>query len=423
MTLLVRRARAAVPLALLALVLAGCGGAPVGPVLPGEHPGSAAPESARGRSESLVRLGDTALRSGEIETAASLFDQATQLDAANVGAALGLGDALLAAGRDLDASRAFERALAAQPDLPAAQYGYARAMIAVRRPEVAADFLHKLVAANPSDVASLNALGVSYDLMGQHDQASATYRQGLTVAPASVPLRNNLALSLALQNQFTEAVDLIRPVAEGPEATRRSRQNLALVYGLQGDLGAAARLGRADLDPGDLKNNLAYFATVRGLKSPRARAEALAPDQLAELDRLPPPLEARAARPAPPMKSIAPAAARTAPPPTPLPSATSGAPAAGPRQLTPGSGELGANPESAGGWFVDVGSFAESAALERWRALGAKHAAALSGLDKLAGAGTGLEPLLVGPLASEQAAAALCAQLGDDAATCRPVRL
>ena len=122
-------------------------GAPVGPLLPGEHPGSAAPEGARGRSESLVRLGDTALRSGEIETAVSLFDQATQLDAANVGAALGLGDALLAAGRDLDAGRAFERALAAQPGSPAAQYGYARAMIAIRRPEVAADFLRKLVAA------------------------------------------------------------------------------------------------------------------------------------------------------------------------------------------------------------------------------------------------------------------------------------
>jgi tetratricopeptide (TPR) repeat protein len=296
-------------------------------------------------------------------------------------------------------------------------------MIAIRRPEVAADFLRKLVAANPSDVASLNALGVSYDLMGQHDQASATYRQGLTITPASVALRNNLALSLALQNQFAEAVDLIRPVAEGPEATRRSRQNLALVYGLQGDLGGAARLGRADLDPVDLKNNLAYFATVRGLESPAVRAEALAPDQLAELDRPSTAPGGRTTRPAPPPTSIAPAAVQTAPLPAPLGSAVPDAPAAGPRQLTPGSGELGANPEPAGGWFVDVGSFAEAAALERWRTLRAKHAAALSGLDKLAGAGAGLEPLLVGPMASEQAAAALCGQLGDDTATCRPVRL
>src|SRR4051794_41977980 len=123
MTLPIRRARAAVPIVLLALVLAGCGGAPVGPLLPGEHPGSAAPESASGRSESLVRLGDTALRSGEIETAVSLFDQATQLDAANVGAALGLGDALLAAGRGPPARPAVERAPAAPPRSPAPPHG------------------------------------------------------------------------------------------------------------------------------------------------------------------------------------------------------------------------------------------------------------------------------------------------------------
>ena len=419
MTLPPRRARAAVPLALLALALAGCGGAPVGPVLPGEQPGSTAPEGARGRSESLARLGDTALRSGEIETAVGLFDQATQLDAANVGAALGLGDALLAAGRDLDASRAFERALAAQPALPAAQYGYARAMIAIRRPEVAADFLRKLVATNPSDIASLNALGVSYDLMGEHDQASTTYRQGLGIAPGSVPLRNNLALSLALQNQFAEAVGLIRPLADGPDATRRSRQNLALVYGLQGDLAAAERAGRADLGPADLKNNLAYFAAVRGLESPTARAAALAPDQLAELAG---PSAAVARRPVPAVPPQPPAAARTAPSTMPSPAAPA-KPAAGPRPLTQAAGDLGANPEPAGGWFVDVGSFAEDAAVERWRALQAKHAAALSGLDKLASAGTGLEPLLVGPLATEQAAAALCGQLGADAAACRPVQL
>ena len=416
MTLPPRRARAAAPLALLALALAGCGGAPVGPVLPGEQPGSTVPEGARGRSESLVRLGDTALRSGEIETAVGLFDQATQLDAANVGAALGLGDALLAAGRDLDASRAFERALTVRPDLPAAQYGYARAMIAIRRPEVAADFLRKLVAANPSDIASLNALGVSYDLMGEHDQASATYRQGLGIAPGSVPLRNNLALSLALQSQFAEAVGLIRPLADGPDATRRSRQNLALVYGLQGDLAAAERAGRADLGAADLKNNLAYFAAVRGLESPTARAAALAPDQLAELAG---PAAAPPRRAAPAATPQAPAAAGSVPPAPAAPAK----PAAGPRPLTQAMGELGANPEPAGGWFVDVGSFAEDAAVERWRTLQARHAGALRGLDKLASAGTGLEPLLVGPLASEQAATALCGQLGADAATCRPVQL
>ena len=126
------------------------------------------PEDAQARAVSLTRIGETALRSGEVETAVGLFEQATLTDGRNVTAALGLGDALLAAGRDLDASRAFERALAIQPDLPAAAYGYARAMIAIQRPEVAAEHLRGWWRRTWSSVEALNALGVAQDLLGDH---------------------------------------------------------------------------------------------------------------------------------------------------------------------------------------------------------------------------------------------------------------
>ena len=86
-----------------------------GSLLPPVDPEPPATEGAQSRSASLTRIGDTALRSGEIETAVGLFEQATLIDSRNVTAALGLGNALLAAGRDLDASRAFERALAISP--------------------------------------------------------------------------------------------------------------------------------------------------------------------------------------------------------------------------------------------------------------------------------------------------------------------
>ena len=51
------------------------------------------------------------------------------------------------------------------------------------------------------------------------------------------------------------------------------------------------------------------------------------------------------------------------------------------------------------------------------------HAGPLSGLGKLAGAGNGPEPLLVGPLADEQAARTVCGALGGDAKGCQPVQL
>ena len=267
-------------LLVLALALVGCGGVPEGPLLPANGTEPPVPEDAQSRAVSLTRIGDTALRSGEIETAVGLFEQATLTDGRNVTAALGLGDALLAAGRDLDASRAFERALAIQPNLPAAAYGYARSMIAIQRPEVAVAHLSRLVTQNPSSVEALNALGVAQDLLGDHAAATATYRQALGVVPASTSVRNNLALSLALQEKFADAVDLLRPLAEGPEATRRARQNLALVYGMQGDMRAAERISRVDLGGPDLANNLAYFAAVRGIEEPSVRAAALAPEQM-----------------------------------------------------------------------------------------------------------------------------------------------
>ena len=203
MALPLRRGRAHALLLVLALALVGCGGVPEGPLLPAaEHRAAAYPRMRKSRAVSLTRIGDTALRSGEIETAVGLFEQATLTDGRNVTAALGLGDALLAAGRDLDASRAFERALAIQPNLPAATYGYARSMIAIQRPEVAVEHLRRLVAQNPSSIEALNALGVAQDLLGDHAAATATYRQALGVVPASTSVRNNLALSLALQEKF-----------------------------------------------------------------------------------------------------------------------------------------------------------------------------------------------------------------------------
>lgn len=421
MALPLRLGRAHAPLLVLALALAGCGGLPQGPLLPEQSTEPLVPEDAQSRSLSLTRIGDTALRSGETETAVGLFQQATLTDSRNVTAALGLGDALLAAGRNLDASRAFERALTIQPNLPAASYGYARSMIAIQRPEVAVEHLRKLVAHNPSSVEALNALGVAQDLLGDHEAASGTYRLALSMVPASASVRNNLALSLALQERFADAVDLLRPLAEGPEATRRGRQNLALVYGLQGDMNAAERISRVDLGGSDLANNLAYFAAVRGIDEPTVRAAALAPEQMQAID------EPRLTRKSKTVRHSATSRLpdRASPAPVQLRPPTAEPPSlpAGPRPLAPILGDAGLGPEAGGRWFVDVGSFQAAAAAEQWRSLRAKHGGALGGVGKLAGASSGMEPLLVGPLASEQAAASLCEQLGTDAHTCRPMQL
>ena len=397
-----------------ALALAGCGGVPKGPMLP-EGPATApASADARARAVSLTRIADTALRSGDAESAVGLFQEATLTDQGSLPAALGLGEAMLVVGRDLEATRAFERALAIMPGSPEARYGYARAMIAINRPEVAADQLRSLVAEAPTNIAALNALGVAQDLLGDHAAAEATYRQALGVMPGAESVRNNLALSLALQDRFGEALDLLRPLAEGPDSTRRARQNLALVFGLQGDMAAAERISRIDLGGEDLASNLAYFAALRGMEAPSVRALALAPENETV------PIEPRLTRKSKTARRAAPVIGPASPAPAPVEApASPGAP----RPRVPVLGQAKSDTGPAGEWVVDLGRFEPEAAAEAWRRLRATHGPLLAGLERLAGAGAGSEPMLVGPLASERSASELCGKLGAAATACQPMRL
>ncbi len=93
-------------------------------------------------------------------------------------------------------------------------------------------------------------------------------------APSTLKLRNNLALSLALTGDFDEAARILREIAADPLATVRNRQNLALVYGLAGQPAKAARIARMDLGEAAVRNNLAYYETLRAL-SGQAKAAAV----------------------------------------------------------------------------------------------------------------------------------------------------
>ena len=87
-------------------------------------------------------------------------------------------------------------------------------------------------------------------------------------------------------------------------------------------------------------------------------------------------------------------------------------------------GDLSVGGSPVGSWYLNLGTYPEpEATVRRWEALRRHHPKALSGLTKLAGAGGGPEPLLVGPALGEAEAAALCARVRKDAPACEPVKL
>lgn len=384
-------------LVVLALLLAaGCAGPGLdGPVRardPGGRPGA----DASGDAARLTAMAEQAAVRGDDATAAGLFERVLSARPGDVRAAVGYGEALHRQRKYQEASEAHRRALRLDPADREAGRGFAKAMFGLNRPDAAAAQLEEQIRDRPGDdPETLNVLAVAYDLQGRHRDAAAVYRRALTLAPDDARLANNLGLSLALAGEHAASIETLRRLAEGGRSDERSRQNLALAYGLSGDVDAAARLGRLDLDEGEVRSNLAIFAALRGTDS------ALTAAALAPVDPAPLPVRERAPR------------SRAAPrPPIPL------------AAVALGDADLSVGGSPVGSWFVNLGSFpGGEVATRRWLELRQRHPDALGRLSKLAGAGGRPEPLLVGPVANESEAQGVCANVRKTAPDCRAVKL
>ncbi|HSA82004.1 MAG TPA: tetratricopeptide repeat protein [Geminicoccaceae bacterium] len=369
------------------LVVSAC--APNRAVQPRLDPSLKGAERDESRYGTLLRLASSARAAGDPAAAVKIYQQAIALDRNRIDAHVLLGDTLVELKAFDDAAKTYQDVLKRDDDNAAGHRGYARAMLGLNRPEAAIVHYQAVLGHNPNDVPAHNGLGVAFDLAGQHEAAEAAYQAGLAVAPDSMLLRNNLGLSLALAGRHPESIALLRAVADEPGAKARNRQNLALAYGLAGDLVAAERVSRLDLDEEAVQNNLAYYAALAAVDDRRKRAAALGvnPPELNDREG-----DANAGRR---LSALA----------------------------LEGNGlELGLAPT--GRWFVNLGDFGSaSQAASAWRQLRSEHNDLLGALSRLAGVQDGRQPLLVGPLADADRAQSLCGTLRGRGQHCRALAL
>ena len=345
-----------------------------------------AAEQETNRYGTLLRLASSTRSSGDAAAAVNMYQQAIALDRGRPEAFALLGDTLIELGAFDQAAEIFQQSLKRDGDGLAARLGYARALVALRRPETAIPHYQAVLKLAKGNLQAHNGLGVAYDLSGEHEAAQKVYRDALAITPDSMLLRNNLGLSLALAGEYRDAIELLKIVAEEAGARAQNRQNLALAYGLAGDLASAERVSRLDLDEESVQSNLAYFAALAAIDDRRKRAAALGTH-----------------------------------------SSDQGNPTNGNRRLTAlalgGEGlELALTPT--GRWYVNLGEYANGLqAASAWQQLQAEHVDLLSSLDHLAGAESGRQPLLVGPMATAEKAEILCSSLASRGQACRPMAL
>jgi Flp pilus assembly protein TadD/cell division protein FtsN len=252
----------------VALALTGCQGSP--------PPDVRAPDQSVAQ---LMRVADDTRAGGDPGTAVTLYRRVHEMQPSNAEALAKLGSTLMQVNANTEAVKAYRLAVAAAPKDPETHRGLALALLSLNQPEPALVELKTALNLKPDDPRIYSTLGVAHDLVGRHDLAQQDYQNGLRIAPQHAGLRNNYALSLALSGDYGSAATTLADIANDPAAPPRYVLNLALIYGLAGDDKRAAMIARTALDDAAVRNNLAYYAMLRGMDD-KSRAAAIIGGQL-----------------------------------------------------------------------------------------------------------------------------------------------
>lgn len=261
-----RRLGVTVPAA-IGLLLAACASDPYGEsvALTAREKQIAAEQPNAAAAAALLRVAAATRAAGDYASAINVLKRAHKLAPDDTDIAIELGESLAAVRAYDEAREMMVAAIKLQPRETRALRGLANALVALSEPALAITRYHEALAIRP-EAATYNGLAVALDILNDGAGAEEAYRSGLALDPHNPSLIGNLALSLALQGRHKDAIDLVAAELRAGRSTARLRQNLALVYGLAGRTDDARALLRIDLDPVSVRNNIAYYEMLRGLK-------------------------------------------------------------------------------------------------------------------------------------------------------------
>lgn len=223
----------------------------------------AATHSTPPNAMSELRIADTALSSGNVELATTLYEKIVATDPRSVAGLTGLGDTLYAVGDFTRAAVYYERARQADPAAIAPMIGVARAATHQRRFDDAIRIYRKLLTLTPDAPLPSAGLGAALDMKGDHAAAQAVLRHALKANPGDPGLSINLGLSLTLGGNPRDGVNVLLDVTRYPGAPPQARQDLALAYGLLGNTEAAAAILGQDLPKASVQDNLRFYEIQR----------------------------------------------------------------------------------------------------------------------------------------------------------------
>jgi len=212
---------------------------------------------------SEMRIAESALDSGNVDVARTIYDRIVKGNPASVPGLTGLGNTLYAIGDFTRAGVYYRRANQLQPADVASLIGIARVAIHQRHFDDAIKTYRQVLELSPNSPLASAGLGAALDLSGNHAGAQAVLRDALKSNPGDPVLSSNLGLSLVLSGNPREGANVLLDVTRYPAAPPQARQDLALAYGLMGNAEAAAEILSRDLPNASVQDNLRYYEIQR----------------------------------------------------------------------------------------------------------------------------------------------------------------
>ena len=242
------------------------------PVNPSATPIDTAREQrAAANVVSLNRIGSTALKSGDLDTARLFYERVLALAPDDPTATLGLAQAFVEEGQTSKSIETLRLALTrlSTDEKASIEAVLGKLLVLDHRPDEAESVFRDGVGRFPKSVPLLTGLGVALDAEGHFQLAEDYYRQALLVSPDNIPARNDLSLSIALAGNPDAAVTALEALRSAvlrhgasEEDLRTIDGNIALAQAMRGDLSAAERAG-ARLGSDGHRNVVFYSAIAR----------------------------------------------------------------------------------------------------------------------------------------------------------------
>ncbi len=209
------------------------------------------------------RIADSAMQSGDIQLATTLYGRIVQADPKSVPGLTGLGDTLYAVGDMTRAGVYYDRASSLDPRSIPALIGSGRVAIQQRRFDDAIGNYRKVLALVPNYPLASAGLGAALDMKGDHAGAQAVLREALKANPGDPGISVNLGLSLVMAGNARDGANVLLDITRFPAAPPQAFHDLALAYGMLGNTDAASSILSRDLPKASVDDNLHFYQIQR----------------------------------------------------------------------------------------------------------------------------------------------------------------